>query len=52
VHVTVGFIVEETETAIKMTMSYDTVNDCYGAWVVIPMVNVTERVMLGVCKTS
>ena len=48
VHVTVGFIVEETETAVKMTMSYDTVNDCYGAWIVIPKVNVVERVMLGV----
>jgi hypothetical protein len=43
-HTTVGFLVEESHNAVKLTMSYDSVNeDNYGAWVVIPKVNIISQ---------
>ncbi len=43
-HTTVGFLVEESDNAVKLTMSYDSVNeDNYGAWVVIPKVNIIAQ---------
>jgi len=43
-HTTVGFLVMETDNAVKLTMSYDSVNeDNYGAWVVIPKVNIISQ---------